>query len=165
MFDILVHLDKQNEIDLEYHFDETMNTHIIDAINGERGWWYITYYSGGWPENNVFRPDHYPWKLGTQLRFFKESYSKIAKIYSVWTQEIQRQENNNEKIIIPEVTIHGNTFTKEFKDVEVTPQNLRNDIFQKDVITAIDVILSLADQGKITYELQWYDYIGTAGHS
>ena len=24
------------------------------------------------------------------------------------------------------------------------------------------MILSLADQGKITYELQWYDYIGSA---
>ena len=34
MFDILVHLNKQNQIDLEYHFDESMNTHIIDSING-----------------------------------------------------------------------------------------------------------------------------------
>ena len=25
------------------------------------------------------------------------------------------------------------------------------------------MILSLADMGKITYELQWYEYIGTAG--
>ena len=139
-----------------------MNTHVIDAIDGETGWWYRTYYSGGWPEQNVFRPDHYPWKQGTTLGFYKESNSKITEIYSVWKQEIQRKENNNGKIIIPEVVIRGNTFTRNFKDVEVTSHNLRNDVFQENIITAIDVILSLGDQGKITYELQWYDSIGTA---
>ena len=50
-----------------------------------------------------------------------------------------------------------------FNDVLVVPHNLRSDTFQEDVITAIDVIMSLADQGKITYDLQWYDSIGTAG--
>ncbi len=35
MFDVLVHLDKQGDIELEYHFDESMNTYIIDALNGE----------------------------------------------------------------------------------------------------------------------------------
>lgn len=162
MFDVLVHLDEQDEIELDYHFDETMNTHIIDAINGKTGYWYTTYYSGGWPENNVFRPDHYPWKPGTQLTFHLDNYPEIVAIYSEWQKEIQRLEANNGTIIIPKVTIRGNTFTKEFEDVEVTPHNLRNDVFQENVITAIDVILSLADQREITYELQWYDYIGTA---
>jgi hypothetical protein len=162
MFDIPVHLDEQNKIDLEYRFDETMNTHIIEAINGETGWWYIAYYEGGWSEQNVFRPDHYPWKPGTTLRFYKESYLKISEIYSVWKQEIQRLENNNGKIIIPKVIILGQSFSKEFNDVEVIPHNLRNDTFQENVITAIDVILSLGDQGEITYKLQWYDSIGSA---
>ena len=162
MFDILVHLKEQNRIELEYHFDETKNTHMIDTIDGEKGWWYIVYYSGGWSEQNVFRPDHYPWKVGTNIRFYKESNSRIAEVYSEWGQEIERRENNNGTIIIPEVIIRGNSFTKQFKDVEVTPHNLRNDTFQENVITAIDVILSLTDQGKITCELQWYDSIGTA---
>ncbi|MDG6222020.1 MAG: hypothetical protein QCH99_02015 [Candidatus Bathyarchaeota archaeon] len=162
VFDVLVHLYEQNLIDLAYHFDETMNTHIIDAINQQTGWWYIVVYSGGWPEQNVFRPDHYPWKIGTQIQFYTESYSKIAAIYSEWQEETQRKEDNHGKIIIPEVTIVGKTFTKEFTDVEVTAHNLRNDVFQEGVITAIDVILSLADQGKITYELKWYDSIGQA---
>lgn len=162
MFDILVHLDKENKIDLEYHFDESMNTHIIELINGEPNWWYITFYSGGWSEQNVFRPDHYPWKQGTILSFYQTSSSAIADIHSVWKEEVKRRENNNGKIIIPEVIIRGNTFTKEFKNIEVTPHNLRNDTFQEDVITTIDVILSLGDQREITYELQWYDSIGTA---
>lgn len=35
-------------------------------------------------------------------------------------------------------------------------------LFQNGVITAIDGIISLGDQGLITYGLQWYDTIGTA---
>lgn len=162
VFDVLVHLHELNQIDLAYHFDETMNTHIIDAINQETGWWYIVVYSGGWAEQNVFRPDHYPWKVGTQIQFYKESYSKIIDIYSEWQEETQRKENNDRKTIIPDVKIYGKTFSKEFTDVEVTAHNLRDDVFQEGVITAIDVILSLADQGEISYELNWYDSIGQA---
>lgn len=162
IFDILFHLDKQNKIELDYHFDKSMNTHIIDLIDGETNWWYETYYSGGWPENNVFRPDHYPWKPETTLRFFRVSDKRLEGIYTVWKQEIQRLKNNENTIIIPEVIIKGNSFTKEFSNVTITPHNLRNDTFQENVITAIDVILSLGEQGKIEYELQWYDSIGTA---
>lgn len=162
VFDILVYLHEKSQIDLAYHFDETMNTHVIDAINQETGWWYIVVYSGGWPEQNVFRPDHYPWKIGTQIQFYKEDYSKIAAIYSEWQEETQRKENNNGKIIIPKVSIVGKTFRKDFTDVEVTAHNLRDDVFQEGVITAIDTILSLADQEEITYKLNWYDSIGQA---
>ena len=79
-----------------------------------------------------------------------------------WQEETLRKENNDGKIIIPEVKIYGKTFSKEFTDVEVTAHNLRDDVFQQGVITAIDVILSLADQGELTYELNWYDSIGQA---
>ncbi|MCG3221474.1 MAG: cytochrome b/b6 domain-containing protein, partial [Candidatus Heimdallarchaeota archaeon] len=67
MFDVLVHLDEKNSINLEYHFDESMNTHVIDSLNGQTGWWYNAFYSGGWRETNAFRMDHYPWKNGTTL--------------------------------------------------------------------------------------------------
>jgi hypothetical protein len=46
--------------------------------------------------------------------------------------------------------------------VNVTAHNLRNDTFQLGVITALDVIMSMGDQGLITYSLEWYDSIGTA---
>jgi hypothetical protein len=162
IFDVLVYLDRQNQIVLEYHFDLAMNTNIIDSINGESNWWYHIYYSGGWRENNVFRPDHYPWKEGTTLNFYITSNSALETIYNVWRAEIIQLNNNGGKIIIPLVTIRGTSFTKEFENVEVTPHNLRTDVFREDIITAIDVILSLGDQGKISYQLQWYDNIGTA---
>ena len=83
MFDVLVYLDKEEKIELDYHFDASVNTHIIDSINGEANWWYQAYYDGGWPETNVFRPDHYPWKDKTTLAFFRIDPSRIQDIYSV----------------------------------------------------------------------------------
>jgi len=163
VFDVLVQLHKQGDINLQYHFDPSKNTHIIDEIDGETDWWYQIYYSGGWPERNVFRPDHYPWKDQTTLLFYKGTPSRINKIYSVWEEEVTRRNSNNQKIVIPHVEIRSKTFTLTFENVKVTAHNLRNDIFNEDIITAIDVILSLEDQGKISYELQYYESIGNAG--
>jgi len=162
IFDVLVQLNKQDDIDLQYHFDQAKNTYIIDSIDQETDWWYQIYYSGGWPERNVFRPDHYPWKDQTTLTFYKETPNRITRIYAAWEEEVTRK-NNNQTIIIPEVDIRSKSFNKTFKNVPVTAHNLRNDIFQEDTITAIDVILSLEDQGKISYELQYYESIGNAG--
>ncbi|MCK4953662.1 hypothetical protein KAS14_07755 [Candidatus Bathyarchaeota archaeon] len=163
MFDVLVHLDNEGMIKLNYHFDESMNTHVIDSLNEEQNWWYQAYYSGGWSEDNVFRPDHYPWKDGTTLIFYKlRSSSDLESIYSVWREERIRRNQNNGKLIIPKVIIRGNSFTKEFENVEVTPHNLRNDVITENVTTAIDVIMTLGDHENITYDLQWYESIGTA---
>jgi hypothetical protein len=163
VFDVLVQLHKQGDIDLQYHFDHSKNTNIIDEIDQETDWWYQIYYSGGWPERNVFRPDHYPWKDQTTLTFFKETPSRLNSIYKVWEEETTRRNSNNQEVIIPQVEIRSKTFTLTFENVRITSHNLRNDIFKNDTITAIDVILSLAEQGKISYELQFYESIGTAG--
>lgn len=160
-FDILVQLHKQGDLELQYHFDQSKNTHIIDSINQQTDWWYQIYYSGGWLENNVFRPDHYPWKDQTTLTFYQESREKITRIYTIWEQEVDRK-TANQAVIIPEVQIISRSFQKTFDTVVVTPHNLRNDIFQEGTITALDVILSLADQGRITYQLEYYETIGSA---
>jgi hypothetical protein len=162
MFDVLAHLDKQGEIGLEYHFDDSMNTHVVDSINGEPDWWYEAYYDGGWSESNMFRMDHYPWKNGTTLEFFEVKRSRLEDIYSTFREEVTRLNDNGGKLVVPSVTIKGRNFTKEFENVEVTPHNMRSDMFREGVPTALDVILSLGDQGKIEYELQWYESVGTA---
>jgi len=49
---------------------------------------------------------------------------------------------------------------------EFTPRDVRTprpDLFQEDVVTAMDVIMTLGDQGKLVYTLQWYESIGSAG--
>ena len=163
LFDILIYLDSHGSIDMEYHFDEAMNTHIIDSINGKENWWYRAHYDGGWWENTVFRMDHYLIKEKTTIEIIQKKASYINQIYDVYREEIERFNENNGKIIIPEVIIEGKTDTIKFTDVEVQPHNLRSDIFQPDVITAIDVILTLGDEVNISYDLQWYDTVGTAG--
>jgi len=162
LFDILIYLDSHGSIDMEYHFDEAMNTHIIDSINGKENWWYRAHYDGGWWENTVFRMDHYLIKEKTSIEIIQKEASYINQIYDVYREEIERLNENQGKVIIPEVIIEGKTDTIQFTDVEVHPHNLRSDIFQPDVITAIDVILTLGDEGNISYDLQWYDTVGTA---
>jgi len=163
LFDILIYLDSQGSIDMVYHFDESMNTHVIDSINGKDNWWYRAHYDGGWWEKTVFRMDHYLVKEKTSIEIIQEEASLINQIYQVYREEIERLSQNQGKVIIPEVNIEGKTDTLHFTDVEVNPHNLRSDVFQPGVITAIDVILTLGDEGNISYDLQWYDTVGTAG--
>jgi len=163
LFDVLVHLSREGLIELEYEFDETMNTYHILSLNGQEGWWYNAYYDGGWPEASVFRMDHYPYKDKMFLEFRQRSEDYLASVYATYREEVQRTAENEGKLIVPEVIIQGRSATLLLEDVEVHAHNLRNDIFQEGVITAIDVILSLAAEGKLTYDLQWYDSIGTAG--
>jgi PKD repeat protein len=162
LFDILVHLHDKGEIVMQYHFDEDLNTHVIDKINDVGNWWYWAYYHMGWQETNNFRMDHYPYKDKTVVHMFREDPSRVDKIHQVFREEVTRKANNDGKVIIPKVILRLRTKTLTFTDVEVTAHDLRNDTFQPGVITAIDVILSLADQEKITYKLTWYETIGFA---
>jgi succinate dehydrogenase/fumarate reductase cytochrome b subunit len=164
LFDVLVYFDTNGDVDLEYHFDDSMNTHVIDSLNGEPYWWYFVEYSGGWGEANVYRMDHYQWKHGTKLRFTTTKKDRLDGIYASYREEVQRLASNNGVTIMPEVNIHGISYDYNFYDIAVTPHNIRNDTFQDGVLTAIDVIMTLGDLGLITYELQWYDTIGDASY-
>jgi hypothetical protein len=107
MFDVLVHVAEKEYIDLEYHFDESMNTHVVDSIDGEEDWWYMAFYDGGWSENNFFRPDHYPWKDGTTLRFFKVKRDTLDLAYDIFRKEVARKRGMEGKVVIPRVVIDG----------------------------------------------------------
>ncbi len=162
VYDILVNLNKSGKIKLDAHFNESMNTYVVDGINDTTNWWYKAYYQGGWWEDNVYRMDHYPYKDGMTIKFYQTSDFHLQRIHGTWVREIQRFRTNDGEVIIPKVRISSPTNDLDFFNVSVTPHNLRLDYFQKDVITAIDIILSLGEQGKITYDLTWYDTIGNA---
>jgi succinate dehydrogenase/fumarate reductase cytochrome b subunit len=163
VFDVLVHLDGLGRLDLEYHFNASLNTHVIDSLNGEPYWWYTLRYSGGWLEENVYRMDHYMWKPGTWLNLNSlDDSEQLNEIYLTYAEEVQRLEDNNGVTILPYVELNTPEGRLTFDNIVVTPSNLRNDTFQNGVITAIDVIMALGDLGLISYELQWYDSVGTA---
>lgn len=161
VFDIIAYLSETEEIAVEYHFDEEMNTHVIDSINGKQNWWYRVHYDGGWWESNVFRMDHYPVKDKMYIRIFQESSSEIDAIFEGFRRQVAGR-RQSDQIIIPEVVIRGRYETLTFRNVTVEAHNLRNDTFTLGVITAIDTIISLADQGKISYDLRWYSRIANA---
>ena len=163
LFDVLVHLADTGQFELEYYFDEERNTHVIEKLNGHGNWWYSAYYDGGWEERSVFRMDHYPYKDKMTLNFTEVPEDYLDTVYTTYRNEIKRREDNDGRIIIPEVLIKGRSETYAFTDVEVVAHDLRSEMFQPGVITAIDAILSLGEAGLISYDLQWYESIGTAG--
>ncbi len=163
IFDILVHLKDRGDIAIEYYFDEEMNTYMITDLNGHDNWWYDAYYDGGWREISVFRMDHYPYKDGMTINIIRQPESQLASIYETYRDEIRRKEANGGKMIIPEVIIEGRHETFVFENIEVRAHNLRSDMFQDGVITAIDTIITLGEEEKISYDLQWYESIGSAG--
>ena len=164
IFDVLVHLNSTGEVDLKYHFNATMNTFVIDSLNGEINWWYKAYYSGGFQEKNVFRIDNSPWKPGTRIILYQEDPSYIDHVYSTFEEEVARLANNNGTVTIPTVVIIGDSFSLNFFNITPTPHDMRDDLFQNNVMTALDVIMTLGDLGNITYELKWFDSMGRAGY-
>ncbi len=163
IFDVLVHLNETGQIELNYFFDETMNTYVIKELNEHGSWWYSAYYDGGWTERSVFRIDHYPYKDKMTLNFTEVTEEYLETVYETYRDEVRRRAANDGRIIIPEVLIKGRSETLVFKNVEVTAHNLRSDMFQPGVVTAIDTILSLGEAELLSFDLQWYESIGSAG--
>ncbi len=161
LFDVLVHLADKGEFDLEYHFDETMDTHLIDGLNGVANYWYSVWYDGGWSEASVHRMDYYPVKDRMHIAFAEVDRQLIERRHEIWTTEVARRKDNG-AVIIDQVTIRTDDRSLEFTDVEVQAHDLRTDFFVTGTITASDIILSLADQGELSYELRWFGHIGKA---
>jgi hypothetical protein len=86
----------------------------------------------------------------------------IERIHNTFRDEVARKVLNKGAIIIPNVIIEGRDSNQRFENVQVRPHNLRNDMFKNGTITAIDVIMTLGEEGLISYDLQWYSEIGTA---
>jgi hypothetical protein len=163
LFDALAHLGERGDIGLETHFDEALDTHVIDAINGRRGWWYEAHYSRGWYELNAFRMDMYPYKNGTQMRLYPEREGRLANIYRAFQEEVARLADNGGRIIVPELVIQAPGVDHTFQDVVVTPHDVRSDVLQPGVVTALDALLSLAEEGRLSsLMLTWYERIGGA---
>ena len=163
VFDVLIYLDETGQINMEYEFSEEHRTHIIRDINGLEDWWYVAHYDGGWPENNAWRMDLFPYKDQSSIRLRQIEVDRIQAIYNYFAEETVLTKLDDGNIVIPEVIIQGKSTVRVFENVDVSAHNLRDDFFLEGTITAIDVILSLSDAGLITHRLNWYESIGSAG--
>ncbi|MBN1192068.1 MAG: hypothetical protein JXA36_00020 [Coriobacteriia bacterium] len=163
LFDVLVHVHEQGQIALEYHYEPLMETHVVDSIDGEPFWWYQAHYSSGWFETSAFRMDHYLWKDGTVLRVEHVSEERLAQLHSSFADEVARRASNGGEVIVPEVVIRDRNSSRTFRDVAVIPHDLRSDVLQPGVVTALDILLSLGERGDLSLlELSWYETINRA---
>ncbi len=114
---------------------------------------YRAYRAGGWPEINAVRMDMLPYTDGMVIRLDTQPEEYMGRMYNSFAQELLRQSINQGRVIIPEVRIG----TVVHANVPVSAHDFRTDVLQPGTVTALDVLLSLADQGKIDgLKLTWY---------
>ncbi|NIP34839.1 MAG: hypothetical protein GWO27_08195 [Thermoplasmata archaeon] len=159
IFDVLVDLDRRGEISMTYHYDEELETHVIDSLNGKKHWWYQAYYDGGWLENNNWRIDLFPYKDKMYIQVFHTNSGHIEALHDSFRTQVERRDANGGTVMVETVRIRAPGINHVFHDVHVTPHDLRDDALKEGTVTAIDVIMSLGDQGRITYETTWYEEI------
>jgi len=162
VFDALVSACTQNGVDIQYHFDDELKTHLIDSINSKETWWYAAPYHGGnrRGEEPVHRMDCHPYKDWMVIRVYPVSEARIGDIYAAFKAETERLEANQGQIVVPTVSIHCPGLDLDFTNVAVTAHGLRSDMFQKEVITAADVMISLAKDGELSLDLTWREEVG-----
>jgi len=159
LFDVLVHLADKGWYTLDYHYEECLETHVIEELNGQMNWWYRAKYAGGWYEINAYRMDMYPYKDGAHFRMRRHTEDYIGRLYNSFAEEVLRKSNNQGRTVIPEVRIG----TAIYNDVPISAHDARTDMLQPGTLTALDVLLSLADQEKINQlKLTWYGSLGEA---
>jgi len=164
VFDVLVALAKAGTIPMEYTYDESMGTYVILSLNGKSGWWYDAHYAGGAFERPVVRMDEYPVKDGMAIQLYLESPERLAAIYKDYADQVARFKTNAGRVIIPKVRVRAPQGTLTFDDVLVTAHNVRADVFQTGVITVLDVLLSLGEEGKLqSLTLSWRDRMESEG--
>jgi hypothetical protein len=163
LFDILVHLKERGDIELAYHFDESANTHVIDSLDGDKKWWYEAHYSNGWFEPNVWRMDMYPYKNNTTVHMRVAREDRLESIHKSFQEEVERLARNDGQVILPDLQVRSPAGDWSYDDVLVTPHDLRSDVLQPGLATALDVLISLQEQGRAdNLGLTWYEQIGFA---
>ncbi len=163
LFDCLVHVCREHNIEIKFHFDRQLRTHLIDSIGKKKNWWYAAiYHGGGRPEEPVHRMDTHPYKDWMRIEVYQVSKERIDRIYSAFGAEAGRLRSNKDKVIIPEVLIQTPNQNLKFTNVQVKAHGIRSDMFKGDVITAADIMLSLAKKGKLSLDLLWRGQFGRA---
>lgn len=180
LFDMLLFVAERNSIPIAYHWDEDCQTHFIDSVDGIAGnfWYHFSYDAGNGTPNELrfrrqIRWDELLWQPGSWIEI--SIGDDLEELRREFTEEIARERQFGH--LVPDVRIQVNaspyrgnppeshriTVVKDFQDVLVTPHNLRQDgtdslyrtPYQPGVVTAMDLLFSLQDQGKL-------DLVGTA---
>ncbi len=154
VFDVLARLAMEGKIQLKYRDDVELGTYMIESLNNRSGWWYDVQYLDETgrviaAERPTSRMDHFPVRGNMQIRLYLEQPERLNAIYQSFRAEASRNVGQDERLLISQVVIDGPRGRLVFEDVEVRPHNVRSDLFRPGVITALDILLSLGEEGKI----------------
>lgn len=174
MFDVILAVANANSIPIEYYWDDSCKTHWIMKINNVvNEYWYHWSYdikSGNTTELNYRRANRWDealWRPGVWIKIV--SGENVAEIKKEYKEEITREKQFGHMIPSVRISINptnykGNppgsgriTVSKEFANVQITPHNVRSTgfpspyskPFQPEVVTSMDILYSLMDQGKL----------------
>ncbi|TKB56513.1 hypothetical protein [Ferrimonas aestuarii] len=140
-----------------------------DSVN----WYASMLYSGGDAKKSngqpVFEPlydrmDELWVKQGMHIRFQPEAVSMTERRNQGLQAEVDRFKAAGNKVVIDELRVDfgdGRGDQVLASQVEVKPYNLRPDVFQKDVITAMDIALTVHDEYGIEMGIAFWPTIST----
>lgn len=161
VFDAVLQVCRRRGLPVQHHFAPDLGTHVIDDIGGLKDWWYAACYDGGHRcEEPAFRMDTHPYKDHMTIELRRTRPERLDALRTAWRQEVDRLGRNGGQVLVPEVRIQAADLDLSFSDVCVTPHNLRRDMLRRGVLTVADVMLSLADQGRLSLALRWVERTG-----
>ncbi len=174
MFDAILAAARQNGIKIDYRFDPDCQTHFIDRIDGVSGnyWYHFSYDAGEGNSTEIKyrranRWDEALWKPGVWVKVVDGE--NLEEVKTEYREEILREKSYGPLIPLVKIEInpssykgnppesHRITVSREFRNVQVTSHNWRGTDtpslypkpFQTGVVTSLDILLSLQDQGKL----------------
>jgi len=181
LLDALLAVADRYGIPVALRWDEDCQTHFIDSVNGRAGsFWYTFSYDAGptGTQNELryrrqIRWDELLWQPGAWIRL--STGDDLEALRREFREEIARERSAGH--VVPQVQIsinpsnyrgnppesHRITVSRSFRDVVVSAHDLRAEggdslyrrPFRRGVVTAMDLLFSLQDQGEI-------DMVGTA---
>ncbi len=159
IFDVILALCNKHRMAVEFEYDESAKCHFITSLNGSSGdYWYSAQYHGGvMNEDHQIRWDEAMWKPGLKVSVSRKSPPKSS-------YRTAAARDGDGFTIVPSVKVGNQTY----RDVKVTPHDFLAEgskqphlkPFKPGVITVLDILFSLQDQGKVdNVRLTYYDYI------
>ena len=180
LFDVLLAVAARHDIRIATHWDDDCQTHFIDSVDGTAGsFWYNFSYdadpTGTQAElryRRQIRWDELPWQPGAWIRL--STGDDLVALKDAFRAEIARERQAGHvvtqvQIAINPSDVHGNppeshriSVSRSYRNVAVTAHDRRSASgdslyrmpFRRGVVTALDVLLSLQDQGEL-------DLVGT----
>lgn len=174
MFDAILAVARANGIAVDYHYDESRKTHFIDRIDGVAGdyWYHFSFDAGSGNAGEIkFRRanrwDELLWRPGAWVRVV--AGEDLPEIKQEYLEEIERERAEGNTIPLVRISVDPSDYRgnppgsgrgrvqREFRNVRVAAHDMRAagsatpyaKPFRPGVVTALDVLLSLRDQGML----------------